>query len=375
MKRIRSEEGGVAALVAIFVSAGIFLTAIALSVDSGVLYLERRVVDNAAQAAALALARECAQNTTTCPTSRVPQEISNRNSPDSATRITELCVNGKTALGNPCQSSTGTSIDCGAVPSSVKQYARIRTETQNPDQSAGTSTFFSNGKVLTLIGCAQAQWGNATSASSFSIFAVSICEWARQQSGLRVIAEFNTNTGTSDCTYTFTDYAGQTFTRSGINGWGALDLLSASLPADARASAQCPNPAVDRPAYLRIGYTLNQITRDQSSSNYCGNSNLSSKIGVWLNQTLYIPLVSTQKLQGNATVHTVEAFAAFKFLGYSLLKGSGSSSDIGGTYPSGNWCPKNTNCIYGEFIRTISPGSEVGNNGGPQLGLQAIELF
>jgi len=180
----------------------------------------------------------------------------------------------------------------------------------------------------------------------------------------------------TSCSYTFTDLLGETFTKSGIGGWAALDLLSASLPVEARSNASCPNPDSDQPAYLQIGYQLSQITRDQSSPNYCGDGTLLNKIGNWLNRDLYLPLISTEKLSGNRTVHTVEAFASFRLLGYSLLKGSGSSAAVGGTVPTGNWCPVNTNCIYGEFKLTISPGSEISNLPGvPNLGLQAIELF
>jgi len=98
-------------------------------------------------------------------------------------------------------------------------------------------------------------------------------------------------------------------------------------------------------------------------------------MGAWLNQVLFLPLVSTAKLSGSSTVHTVEAFAAYKLLGYSLAKGNGNSSSISGVTPSGNWCPKNTNCIYGEFVKTFSPASEISvNPGTPDIGLQAIEL-
>ena len=364
----RSDQGGVMALVAIFVSAGVLFIAIGLAVDSGVVYLERRVVDNSAQAAALAVARECAASPSTCASSPIAQQMADANSPDGKTMVTEICIGGKTPQGSSCLDATSSPIDCNTVPIGVTQYARIRTQTLTSESQSSVDSFFTSRKS-TLKGCAQAQWGNATSAPVYSIFALSICEWARQQSGLRVLTEYDTNSGVNDCSYQFTDYAGTTYTKTGINGWGSLDLLSSTLPVGARASVSCPDPSVDQPAQLKIGYQLTQITRDQASVNYCGDSTLANKIGVWLNQTLYIPLVSTQKIQGNSTLHTIEAFAAFRFVGYSLAKGAS-----GGSFPVGNWCPKGTNCIYGEFIRTISPGSEIGS-GGPQVGLQAIELF
>ena len=373
---VRDDKGAILSIVAAMVSATLLLAIIALVIDGGVIYSERRVVSNSAESAALSLARICADSPTTCLSSNIPQQFANSNSPDGLTRVTEICVNGKTATTNSCASTGKNSIDCSVPPSGITQFARVRTESQSPDEDSGIKTFFSSGEVKTLIACAQARWGNASSAPSYSPFAVSICEWARQQTLPRVLKEFTTNNGVGDCTYTFTDLAGNTYTKSGINGWAALDLLSTSLPLDSRASVSCPNPVTDKPAYLRIGSQVSQITRDQSSQTYCGDSNLATKMPVWINQTLYLPLVSTKKLTGNSTVHTVEAFAAFKLLGYSLSKGQGSSIAAGGITPTGKWCPVNTNCIYGEFVKTISPNSEINDSPGiPNIGLQAIELF
>lgn len=371
----KDEKGGILVIVAMITSAALFFGVLALVVDSGIVYVERRTVQGSAETAALSMARECIEKPSTCATSSIAQEIANANSTDSLTRITEVCVNGKNERGASCRGLTGQSIDCSPIAESQSNFVRIRSESQSKDQASGISTIFANSKVLKLIGCAQARWGNASSASVTTPFAVSICEWSRQQALPRVLTEFQSSAGVADCIYTFTDYAGNTYTRSGINGWAALDLQSASLSSEAKASTICPDPSIDRPAYLHIGDRLNQITRDQSSPNYCGTSDLISKMPAWTATTLYIPLVSTVKLSGGSTVHTIEAFAAFKLLGYSLLKGNGNSSNQGGTTPSGSWCPKNTNCLYGEFIRTISPGSEIDTSGNsPNIGLQAIEL-
>ena len=374
--KVKSESGGVTAFVAIFVSAFLLSGSIALALDSGVLYLERRTLSNAAQSSALALARECIERPTTCSSYGLIQTLANENSPDGLTTVSEICINGKTQQGLDCQPLTASKVDCSPLPTNVTKFVRIRTQSLSSSPGIGLQTFFSRSNSHSLDACAQVRWGNAGSAAVYAPFAVSICEWAKQQSLPRVLLEFKTNDSVSSCTFSFVDLAGQTFTRNGISGWAALDLLSASLPSGARASVSCPNPATDQPAYLQIGHQLSQIARDQSSINYCGNGTLISKIGSWLNQDLYLPLISTQKLSGSATIHTVEAFAAFRLLGYSLQKGSGSASDVGGTTPTGNWCPKNTNCIYGEFKATISPGSELSDQPGvPNVGLQAIELF
>ena len=373
---LKDERGGVTVVVAALVAGLLLVGSIALVVDSGVVYLERRTVANAAQSSTLALAKECIESPTTCFNSPLTQQFANANSPDGLTSITEICIDGFTVAKMACKSVSGTSIDCSPVPSTVKKYVRVRTESLSSEVGVGIRTFFSTNDSERLQACAQARWGNAGSAMTYTPFAVSICEWAKQQSLPRTLKEYKTNDGVSTCTYSFVDMSGRTFTRSGIDGWAALDLGSESIPLSARAIAECPNPATDEPAYLRIGYELSQITRSQSSTNYCGDTNLASKMSNWIDRELYIPLVSTRKISGASTVHRIEAFATYRLLGYALLKGNGSASDIGGTVPKGNWCPKNTSCIYGEFVSTTSPDSEISDDpSAPQIGLQALELF
>lgn len=384
--QIKDERGSVAVVLAALVAATLILGSIALVVDGGSLYLERKTVTNASQSAALALARECVEQPSRCEPSMLATQFASLmemsadyaklNSPDGFTQVTEICISGTKVGGGTCQTLSNNKLDCTPPSTTVGNYVRVRTESQSEDSSIGVRTFFSGESGRRLAACAQARWGNASSAAVYSPFAVSICEWAKQSALPRILKEFKSSDGVTTCTWQFQDLSGISYTRNGISGWAALDLQSTLLPTGAAAPVSCPNPSLDQPAKLQIGYQLGQITRDPSSLNYCGDSNLATKMGNWLDQTLYIPLVSTQKLSGNATIHTIEAFAAFKLLGYSLQKGSGNASDRGGTTPSGNWCPTNTNCIYGEFVSTVSSNSEVSDTPGvPNVGLQALELF
>lgn len=372
---VKSEEGAILVLVGAIVTATLLLAILALVIDGGAVYLERRTVVNAAEAGALSLARNCAFQGQSCVRSTFPQELANLNSPDTATAVTEVCVNGYTdSLGQiPCRSLTSSKFECNSLSGAGVTYARVRTESQKRESDGsltqGLSSFFSD-KNRVLSACAQARWGNAASAPVYSPFAVSICEWAKNQTLPRTLTEFKTSFGVNDCNVTFTDQSGAISTKSGINGWAALDLLSSSLPSSARASVACPIPGINQPAYLRIGYQLSQITKDQKASNYCGDSELAAKLPSWLNQTLYLPLVSTVKVSGSSTVHTIEAFAAFKLLGYSL-----QPNKNGGLVPSTTDCPNNSNCIYGEFLKTISSSSEISTIPGvPNVGIQVIEL-
>ena len=366
---IHSQEGGYSILFAVIFGTGLLVIIFTIVLDGGNIAAERRTLQNVAEASAIALAKECSTNSTSCISSTYPEELAVANSADQLTSITEVCVKGLNRQGQACQLPNAAILDCNVLPQGTSNYVRIRTQTLGSDGAQLTPLFGRSGNYQ-LKGCAQAIWGNAGSASVYAPFALSICDWARYGSGPNVVFEFEPNLGVATCTYTFTDLQGQSFTRTGISGWAAVDLLSSSIPSSNQASELCPDPLTDTPATLRIGDSLNGITRDTSSSNYCGDSNLTSKIQVWVGKEFYLPLVSSIKLSGQATVHNVEAFTGFKFNGYSI-KGT-----RGGVTPSGNWCPNNKNCIYGEFTNTLSPNSDVNiQPGSPNIGVQAIKLI
>ena len=368
-KFIHQESGGYSILFAVIFGTGLLIVVFTIVLDGGNISSERRVLQNVAESAALALARECAISTTVCTSSTTPEQLSISNSPDQLTAITEVCVQGFNRSLQACQLPATTKLDCAQITAGTTNFVRIRTQTKTIDGTS-LSPLFGNDGSYQLNGCAQAIWGNASSASVYAPFALSICEWARIGSNANVITEFQTNQGVATCTYSFTDLQGQSFTRTGISGWAAIDLLSPSISTSNRASESCPDPATDLPATLRIGDVLDGIARDTSSSNYCGDSNLVNKIQVWVNKEVYLPLVATIKLSGQATQHTVEAFTGFRFLGYSI-KGT-----RGGEAPSTNWCANNQNCIYGQFTNTLSPNSDVSiQPGNPNIGLQAIKLI
>lgn len=362
------ERGAFAVLFSILFGMGLLVIVSYLVIDGGNIAIERRVLQNVAESSAIALAKECALSIPNCRTSTTPSLISNINSPDGKTRLTEVCIKGTNQNSQPCEMPNGAKLDCSTLPAGTSNFVRIRTQTQS-ETSNYIESLFGNQDQYQLNGCAQAIWGNAASAQVYAPFAFSICQWASSGESLRVIDEFLPNQGVNTCTFTFQDLLGQSFTRTGISGWASINLRSSGIPLQNQASEACPDPSTDMPATLRIGDVIAGVTRDVSSSNYCEDSNLINKVNVWLNKLVYLPLVSTVKLSGLATEHIVEAFSGFELTGYSI-KGT-----RGGSYPNGNWCPNNKNCLYGKFVSTLSPASDVSiNPGNPNIGLQAIRL-
>ena len=66
MRALRDDRGAVSILVALLISAGVIVGLLAMVIDGGRLYTERRLVQNGADAAALAVARACALGDPAC---------------------------------------------------------------------------------------------------------------------------------------------------------------------------------------------------------------------------------------------------------------------------------------------------------------------
>jgi hypothetical protein len=367
-KAFDSEAGAFSVLFSVILGIGLIALLATLVLDGGEITVERRVLQNVAESSAIALAKECATDSQACKTSMTPEILAQVNSPDALTKITEICVKGVNRLLQPCEPTSSSRLDCMNLPPGANNYVRIRTQTLSKD-GGQIEPLFGGDESHQLNGCAQAIWGNASSAEVFAPFAFSICQWALFKTGQRVILEFEENQGVETCNYTFTDLQGQSYTKKGISGWATVNLLSNSLTPQNRASEPCPDPNTDTPAKLSIGDALSPITKSSSSQDFCDDSNLANKFAVWIGKEVYLPLVATEKTQGQSTKHTVEAFSGFRFYGYSIR------GNRGGTYPSGNWCSNNKSCIHGEFTVTLSPGSDLNlQPGTPNVGLQAIKL-
>ncbi|MFM8446970.1 MAG: pilus assembly protein TadG-related protein [Candidatus Nanopelagicaceae bacterium] len=110
----RKDDGVVAIIVAILFSSLVFVGFLAIVIDGGALYRERRVLQNAADSATLANTRECALQTSNCSSQSFASAYTNANSPDSLSNVKELC--GKTS------GTTGLNLNTCA-PISAKPFA------------------------------------------------------------------------------------------------------------------------------------------------------------------------------------------------------------------------------------------------------------
>jgi Flp pilus assembly protein TadG len=396
LEKWKSERGAVSLLFAILFSSGLIIGLFVIVADVSSIYVERRVVQNAADASAIALAQECALGgygeivgLNPSSASRVCNDESsyrtfvskyaNINSPDSLTNITSVCVNSLTAAC-PTHTPEGT-FDCNAVPSQYRNFVRVKTDTQSPNSSSLPPIFASalSGSTTSvdIKGCTNAAWGKAGSAPVFLPFALPICKW--RDSFRDYIKEFSSNSTTTSCS--FTDLEGVTRSINGVTPGFAL-----------LANFGCPTFDVNRNP-LQVGAILpieRALSRVEACANNIPANYFYNQLSLLVNKTLFLPIVTQILCETSSGTYRpitevncgqgqyrfqVAGFFGFKYLGSKLQNNfTGIGPLSGGAWPSD--CDSNTNCLYGEFSRAIVPGADISTDTTiPSVGALAVQLL
>ena len=115
MTRMRDERGAVGTVFAILLAGGVLLGMLAIVVDVGRLYAEREELQSGADAAAIAVAQECARDDSPagCPETdmvAIAKTLGNFNARDGRTNILEVC--GTFGALDPCSDPIGNLTDC-----------------------------------------------------------------------------------------------------------------------------------------------------------------------------------------------------------------------------------------------------------------------
>jgi len=388
MRRIRHEKdsGTIALIVAILVTSSLVIGMFVIVVDSGALFSERRVIQNAADASNMALVRECAligngaiagassgYSTPVCgsPTnaSLFAQTYANINSPDALTDVTEVC--GKSPLDS-CGPNPGGIYDCKSVDSKYLHYARVRTSTRT---TTGTSMVNLFSRILnqsdngtTVPGCAQSAWGKASFAPIFFPVALPICNY--QLDGTAILRDFVSNDPVVTGGCQIVDLDGVTFSyTSPTQGFSLLSGFG------------CPGISPMR--MIHVGDLLLVESSLQQVENECQgltpSVNFYTQISTFIGSTFFVPVVTNVicsstsiQCQGNYQFQ-VASFFAIKLIGLKF-KNNQIGTPPGSDWPS--YCTANSNCLYGVFSRAAVPGADVSTDPNfPAVGAQAIQLL
>ena len=329
MKRFREDRGAVAVWVAVMMVP--LLGVAALAIDVGALHADRQRLQHGADAAALAIAQQCAQGACGA-TTATAQELAEANAPQ----------------GGPVT----------AVVDLQEGAGWVEVETSSARDLWFGPVLGQGDKSLTARGAAS--WGQYPTGGSHLPLAISWCEIAHW-AGLGaedVIVEDGEIVGldipeqTADVVLfskgKSTDFnacpegAGPTgpngYEPPGGFGW---------LPADSECSAAT---AVD-------GWVASSTGRPSTCST------LDSMIG----QTVLVPIFDETQDQGSGAEYHIFGYVGFTLEGYRNNLGSA------GTVPSE--CTANADCIFGTIERFVDLGSGFSSSAsGPQLGSSVVEL-
>lgn len=138
-----SERGGVSVLVALLLV--VLLGAAAIAVDAGAMYSERAELQNGADAAALAIAQDCADGTCTS-TMATAQLYADRNSKDNATNVADVQFTASSVTVDVA--SRDEAAGTGSLALSFAPVLGIEETTVGATATAGWNTFPESGTAV-----------------------------------------------------------------------------------------------------------------------------------------------------------------------------------------------------------------------------------
>lgn len=361
-------------LVAILIAGGVISGLLALVADLGQLYAERRVVQNGADAAALAIAQDCADEVDGCTGQADAQaravQFANANAPDDVTAVTEVC--GKAGDGlTTCPAPGEHWTDCQPVTDEMPHYVRVRTSTLRPDGEtflfpifAGLLSDDGNAELGTGA-CAQAGWGPPATAAAQLAILVPVCPGNPDDVPV-LLEDFKESDPDQDCSMTV---GGVEYSYPGVTkgfGFGTLPGAPAK---------EC---IVDTP--VNVGDWI-EIQRSETSQ-WCGTKKQTAdKLNALIaaGEPVLVPVVGPHSVNGTGQYEfQVLSFKAFTLIGFNIRGEEGGTDPFPGDKKKDSWvgtaCEKDDSrsCLYGSFGPATITGTP-GDN--PDLGVRAVNLI
>lgn len=409
------ETGAVASLVAILFGTGVLLGLGALVIDTGSLLFERRQLQNGADAAALALAKDCATGPCIAPETSAGSALvtlTGANAADHESDIASVC--GSQALHDaypvafptvcPTPATPGL-VECPYTTSTAK-YVEVRTSTRSGD---GTSTILppvlsqmlagANGQYssTTVKACARVGWGNSKLTGPVLPIAMSYCEWkaatgADPGADPPIAGTFVTPPDYSDgVTYGYDNVAGNM-----APPWpGATEKEIYTAASNPAATCTTWNGHVAPGNFGALDQNgscsataSDWISGDTGNDTPCTDAQLAAK---YRGKIAFIPLFdcvasstvaiipATNCQDGGQAYYHITGYAAFYITGWQF---SGTSNPYDKSVKDNHQLchapPVNGNngrCLSGWFTRKMANASEIDDSGAPDFGAPSIFML
>jgi Flp pilus assembly protein TadG len=311
----REERGAVSIIVAVGMLA--LLGFVAVAVDIGALYAERAELQSGADAAALAVAQDCADGSCTG-TAATAQTLANANARDGATNIVSLT---------------------SPTPHSV----RVTTGTREGGSNAGALAFVF-APVLGIDSAspratATAGWGSPAAGPAVLPITFAPCVF-KLDGPIQVISMHGDSGGTS-CSST--SPSGQLL--PGGFGWLAAPAGTCNTRADI---------AVNAPMSSDTGSSL--------------PSGCSAVLAANAGRTVLLPVYSDLGGTGSGGWYKIRGWAAFQLLGWNF-----PGDNRNNTSYTGAKCTGSCKGIIGKFVSFVSLDDRF-TRGGPDLGTALVSL-
>lgn len=357
------DQGAVGALVAVVTAGGVLLGMGAFVIDVGRLYAEREQLQSGADAAAWAVAENCALSPDSCddeagPVPELAGNYADANAGDGAATISLICGRdpggGLPDCPDPPQNRTACLGPRPATGNYVEVHARTRARDDGallPSTFAGALT----GRDGAAVGaCARAAWGSPLSAAGVAV-TFSECEWNRMTvDGMQLLLPWSTPEPADQDVIHLKGDADAVCT-AGPGGWddapGGFGWLDETGPCQATVDA-------DGTYQGDPGNQPSQECRDALEELVTKRTVVPVPIYDWVTGT------------GSNTIYHAVGFAGFVLTGYHL---SGESKGSWLTPADPSPCGGKERCLYGYFVRGLLPvtGVPVGD---PDFGLSIVNL-
>ena len=354
----RDERGAIGVLVAVLLGAGVLTGMGALVVDVGELYQVRAAQQDAADAAALGVAKSCVLGW--CDPSVAAHYADANASGLTGGSVGVSLVCGSGAGLTSCPTSAAAATDC--PPPAGINFVDVYTSTKTasgatllPPVFARTLLGNSGYQGTDVVACAQAVWG-APAAATAAALTISACEWDQA-----------TLEGTSfapPSPYPPDPVPDPSFDQvlqlnAGTGGGCAGEPAGADEPGTfswiAHPRGNCTT-FVSPPTVLGRTQTM--------PSNSCQRLLQSAQ----QNQTPLLVPIYVSAAAGSPPTYTLKGFADFVVTGYNL---PATFIALDWLNPANN-CQGTTYCLNGFFTHGVSPYT--GSLGGTDLGVSVIEL-
>lgn len=353
------DRGAIAALVAVVLGTGVLLGMAAIVIDVARLYVEREELQSGADAAAWAVAEDCALLPDECADQSLAsaERYANANAADGASAVSLLCGRGPGL--EECSAPADNRTACLGEPPAEAKYAEVRTQTLLPGGSTLLPPAFAGALAdgyegSEVAACARVAWGPPRRATGLSV-TFSTCEWN----------ELTDN--------------GATFWPTPDEGLPPAAAQKAIYLKDNRSTTCDAGPSGwDRPGGFGWlddpeGSCATTIEADGSYGGNTGNS-VSKPCKDVLpglvtdRRSTLIPIYDGVHGTGANTVYHLAGFASFVMTGYHL-----GTSSVKSWLTNGHLCSGSQRCLYGYFTRGLVPttGAEIG---GPDLGAAVLNL-